>query len=402
MKYIIVVGDGMADYPVGELEGKTPLMVARTPTMAQLAQRGQMGQLLTLPPDLPKGSAVANLSILGYDPHLYFRGRGVLEAASLGLKLDENDLAMRMNFITLEHGTLKSHSAGHISTQEAAILLDACQKEFSSEKILLHLGKNYRHIAIIPQGDESFTTYPPHDHIGEKAEELLPKPLTSKAEKTTQLLTQLIRHSWQCLSEHPINQQRLENGQLPANSLWFWSQGRPPNMPTLQEKYGLSGAVVAAVDLIQGLGAYAGMEIIHVDGATGLFDTNYEGKAAAALEALQRHDLVFVHVEATDEAGHEKNLPLKIRCIEALDQRLLKPLLQGIKRMPFKTAIALLPDHATPVERGDHVRDPVPFLIAHPHRKPDQTTRYDEKEALKGSLGLLQGTQFIETLLSFP
>ena len=398
MKYIIILGDGMSDFPVAALVGKTPLMVARKPSVDEIARKGRCGTLITIPEGFSTGSDVANLSVLGYDPALC-QGRGVIEAASIGVKLTDADVAMRCNLICLENGRIKNHSAGHISTEEAAECIASVQKELGSDEVKFYPGTSYRHLLVFKGFSEKIETFPPHDNVGKKAEAIMVRATAPEAERTAKKINGMIRKSWALLGDHPVNKRRIREGKDPANSIWPWSAGRKPRMKTFQERFKISGAVISAVDLIKGLGIYAGMEVINVEGATGLSDTNYEGKARAALDALNRHDLVYVHTEATDEAGHSRDLALKIKCIEFLDERLVRPILEGLGSRAGETAIAILPDHPTPVERGDHVRAPVPVAIWNPNLTPDAVDRYDEESVLKGQLGHLEKDGFIRTLL---
>ncbi|MBN2054741.1 cofactor-independent phosphoglycerate mutase [bacterium] len=398
MKYVVFLGDGMADYPVARLNGRTPLMVADKSAIDRIAREGRTGRFVSIEADLPTGSAVANLSVLGYDPHETFQGRGVLEAASMGVELAADDMAMRINLITIEEGELRSHSSGHITTEESTRLLAACQELLAANGARTHVGLSYRHLLVLPGGDPRVECAPPHDHIGERAEDLMVTPKTEAAAPTALRLNRIIRKSWEILAGHPVNQARREAGKLPANSLWPWSPGVRPKMHTMMERFGIKGAVISAVDLIKGLGVYAGMDVITVEGATGLYDTNYEGKADACLAALNDHDFVFVHVEATDEAGHERNLELKIKCIEMFDRRLIQRVMDGIERRGTEVTYAVLPDHPTPVDLGIHVRDPVPVAIWNPTWPPDAVQVYDEDSVAGGALGLLRGAEFIESV----
>ena len=399
MKTIIVVGDGMADSPVPDLNDQTPLMAANTPAMDQISKEGQNGLFRTIEPDMPAGSAVANLSILGYDPQTTFNGRGVLEAASLGVTLSETDLAARINLISAEDGRIRSHSAGHISSEEAHQLIRDLENHFRHLNIRLVPGLSYRHVLVVPGGDPNLKCAPPHNHIGEQMNELLVQPLSPQAKSTSDLFNRLIAESQTLLRDHPINRKRVTEGLQPANSLWPWSPGLRPKMNTFQERFGIRGAVISGVDVIKGLGIYAGFDVITVKGATGLSDTNYEGKADACLQALKTHDLVYVHVEAPDEAGHEQNLELKIQCIEELDARLIQRILDGSQDDQFQPVIAVLPDHPTPIALGIHTRDPVPVVIRDPRIEPDRVSRFDEVSAKSGGLGLLAGADFIERVL---
>jgi 2,3-bisphosphoglycerate-independent phosphoglycerate mutase len=399
MKTIIIIGDGMADYPVPELDGRTPLMVAETPAMDRIAREGRTGTFQTIEEDMPTGSAVANLSVLGYDPRETFHGRGILEAASLGVTLAEADMAARINLICVEDGKIRSHSAGHISNEEAHQLLRDLNTHFHGLPITLVPGLSYRHVLVVPDGDPRLECAPPHDHVGERVEDLLVKPRHPQAQPTADLLNRLILESQEFLRGHPINRQRVTAGKQPANSLWPWSPGRRPQMKTFQERFGVTGAVITAVDLIKGLGIYAGLDVIEVEGATGLYDTNYEGKADACLSALADHDLVYVHVEAADEAGHEQDLALKIRCIEDLDRRLVQRILDGLEARKIEAVVATLPDHPTPIAHGKHVRDPVPVAIRDPRELPDRVERFDEESVKAGELGHMRRAEFIERVL---
>jgi len=398
MKAIVILGDGMADYPIPELDHRTPLMVADKPAMDTIARSGRTGQLKTIPDDMPTGSAVANLSVLGYDPKITFQGRGVLEAASLDIQLSDDDLALRVNLICIESGRIKSHSSGHITNEEAGHLIGYLQNFFENWNLNFTQGLSYRHLLVIPGGNPNISCTPPHDHLGEEFESLLVHPLQKEAYETADMLNRMIRASQPFLADHPVNRERIEQGKLPANSLWPWSPGRRPKMETFQQRFGIHGAAISAVDLIRGLAIYAGMDVIPVEGATGLFDTNYEAKADACLKTLEDHDFVYVHVEAPDEAGHDKNLKLKIKCIEDLDRRLIQRILDGLGKWKDQTVIAVLPDHPTPIVSGAHVRDPVPVAIWDPRVEPDSVQNFDEESVKGGVLGLLHGDGFIRKI----
>jgi len=401
MKYVVILGDGMADFPVKELDGKTPLMVAKKPHMDRIARLGRSGVFTTVEEGMEPGSEVANLSVLGYDPRKAHQGRGVLEAASMGIDLAPTDVAMRANLICVEKEKIKNHSAGHISTEEAAELIRALSEELDEiPGIRLYPGVSYRHLLVLSGNRPTdLQCFPPHDHVGRSMSERAVIAKTKEAIDTALLLNLLVTHSRTILQDHPVNQARIKAGKDPANCLWPWSPGRKPDMPTLKELYGITGSVISAVDLIQGLGKYAGLDIVKVPGATGLSDTNYEGKAQAALDALDRGDFVYVHVEASDEAGHSRDLGLKIRCIEYLDERLVRPILEGIEKKGIEAVVAVLPDHPTPVELGTHVRGEVPVAIWDPRLPPDQVEQYDEVSARNGGLGHLKGADFMKALL---
>jgi 2,3-bisphosphoglycerate-independent phosphoglycerate mutase len=399
VKHLIILGDGMADRPVERLGGKTPLQVAAKPHIDTIARQGRCGMLHTLTDDMPTGSAVANLSVMGYDPRQCFQGRGVLEAASMGVDLAQDDLAMRCNLICLEEGRIKNHSAGHISSAESDHLLRDFQATLGAEGFRFHSGVSYRHLFVAKGLDPALECSPPHDHPGERAKDLLIQPKSPQAAATADKLNELTRRSWEFLADHPVNQARRAAGKDPANSIWLWSPGRRPTMWTYRERFGLTGAVISAVDLVRGLGLYAGLEVITVEGATGLYDTNYEGKAEAALEALERLDFCYLHIEAPDEAGHEGDLELKIRTIEDLDARLTLPLLKGLEERGLETVVAILPDHPTPVEERIHTREAVPFAIRDPRQSSDSVQAYDEISCASGDYGQLHGDAFIQAVL---
>lgn len=401
MKYIIIIGDGMADYPIEKLGGKTPLMVARKPTIDRIAREGRCGQLVTIEPDMPPGSEVANLTVLGYDPKTCYQGRGVLEAASMGITLKPTNIAMRCNLICVKDGKIKNHSAGHISTEEAKKLISAIDTKLGNKDIHFFPGLSYRHLLILSQGSSDLECFPPHDNVGKPLSEVSIKPLRPEAKSTAEILNDLVFRSNEVLARHPVNQARKKAGKDEANYIWPWSPGRKPQMETLKQRYGLKGAVISAVDLIKGTGIYAGMDVINVEGATGLWDTNYEGKADACITALEDHDFVYCHVEATDEAGHSKDLDLKIKAIEYLDERLIARIMRNLENKKIKAVVSVLPDHATPVEHGNHVKDPVPVAIFDQRKPMDSVMTFDENAVRSGALGLMHGKQFIETLLEF-
>lgn len=374
MRYLLILCDGMADLPLEELGNKTPLEAAVKPNMDGIAAKSRMGLLETFPKGMPTGSTVANLSVLGYDPLECFEGRktegrGFFEAASLGLQLGENDVAFRCNLINIKEGKINSHSSGNISSGEAKQLVAFLNEKLGSKDVKFFPGLSYRHVMIMKNASLDVECAQPHDHLNEEFQKLLVKPLKKTAEQTAQLLNRLILDSMELLAKHPVNLDREAQGKLTANSIWPWSGSKKPKMIEFKKKFGLSGAVIAAVDLIQGIGKTAGLDVIKVDGATGLWNTNYEGKAEAALNALQNHDFVFVHVEAADEASHEGNMKLKIKVIEDIDKRLIGTVLNGLGRIKGEVAIAILPDHITPVKQRNHARGAVPFMIWNPEKK---------------------------------
>ena len=406
MKHIIILGDGMADHAIDRLGGKTPLQYADTPYMNFLAKQGKTGMLNTIPDGFLPGSEVANTAILGYDLNKVYEGRGPLEAASIGYEMQPNDLAIRCNIIELANGRIKNHHGGHLTTEEGDLLIKFLDKELGNDQVKFITGIQYRHLLVIKNGNKHITCAPPHDHPNEEWKPLLIKPEEGYTEynsdrmtlqATADLLNDLIIKSQSLLANHPFNRQRTEK----ANSIWPWSGGYRPSMSTLMQLYPdiKSGSVISAVDLIRGIGHYAGLDIIKVPGATGLANTNYEGKASAAIEALKKQDFVFLHIEASDEAGHDGDLDLKLQTIRYLDARIVKPVYEAVSKWEEAVCIALLPDHPTPVEIRTHVKEPVPFAIWHRGIQPDKVTTYDEKSCTRGEYGLLSLQQFMETFM---
>ena len=417
MKHIIILGDGMADHAVERLGGKTLLQYADKPMMDLLARQGRTGRLITVPEGFPPGSEVANTAILGYDLNKVYEGRGPLEAASIGYDMADDDFAIRCNLITLEDGRIITHNGGNLQTEDARQLIDYLNEHLGSDRVRFICGIQYRHLLVIKGGNKHIVCNPPHDHPNEEWRPLLVKPAiatggsgfpadTSRLspQQTASLINDLILRSQELLANHPYNKEKAARGERQANSIWPWSGGYRPSMQTLMEQYPKvkTGAVISAVDLIQGIGRYAGLRIIKVPGATGLADTNYEGKAQAAIDALKTDDFVFVHVEATDEAGHDGDLDLKLRAINYLDQRLIKPVYEAIQQMDEPVSIAVLPDHPTPVELRIHVNEPVPFLIYYKGIEPDAVQHYDELSCVSGGYGLLRLNQFMQTFMSEP
>ena len=401
MKYIIILGDGMSDDPLVNYGGKTPLQMAKKPHIDWLAKNGQTGLLKTIPDSMHPGSEIANMSVLGYDVEKVFEGRGVLEAASMGIELQPGDLAMRCNIINIENEKIKNHSAGHISNEEAAELISFLNEKLGNEIIKFYPGVSYRHILIIKNGVKDMQCTPPHDVPGTPFREVMIKAKTEEAKHTANLLNDLILKSQELLENHPVNLKRKSAGKDAGNSIWPWSPGYKPTMPTLKEMYGIEKSVViSAVDLIHGIGTYAAMKVVHVDGATGLYNTNYEGKAKATVDALKENDLVYLHIEASDEAGHEGDVELKIKTIEYLDSRVVKYIIEETEKMDDDVAIAVLPDHPTPCALKTHTRNAVPFLIYRKGIKPDSVEVYDEFAVENGSLGILKGNEFIKTFLA--
>jgi len=388
----------MADHAIERLGGKTPMQYAHTPVMDQLAKQGKCGRLLTVPEGFNPGSEVANTSILGYDMHKVYEGRGPLEAASIGYDMQPGDLAMRCNIITLTDGKIKNHHGGHLSTEEGTLLIKYLDEHLGNERIRFIPGIQYRHLLVIKGGNKEVECAPPHDHPDEEWQPLLP---TGNAE-TAALLTELILKSQELLPKHPINIERAKQGKDLANSIWPWSGGYRPQMQTLMQMYPQiqRGDVISAVDLIRGIGRYAGLKSIEVEGATGLANTNYEGKAQAAIDALRNDDFVFLHVEASDEAGHDGDLQLKLQTIEDLDRRIVAPIYKEVSKWSEPVCIAVLPDHPTPVEQRIHVAEPVPFLIWHSGIEPDDVQAFDEVSCVNGSFGLLKYQEFMNEFMS--
>ena len=402
MKHIIILGDGMADHPLPQLGGRTLLQAARTPWMDLLARQGRNGRLVTVAPGFHPGSEVANMSVLGYDLPTVYEGRGPLEAASIGVDLAPGDMAMRCNLVCLEGDLLKNHSAGHITTEEADTLIRFLQERLGDERVHFYTGVQYRHLLVIRGGDKRLDCTPPHDVPLQPWRPLLPKAECPEAQQTADLLDTLILRSQDLLRDHPLNKQRIAQGKDPANSIWPWSPGYRPQMEPFSARFPQvrSGAVITAVDLIRGIGRYAGLRRIDVPGATGLYDTDYEGKVRAALDALRTDDFVYLHIEASDEAGHEGDIALKRRTIEDLDRRVVGPVYEAVKDWPEPVAIAVLPDHPTPCEVRTHTAEPVPFLVWHPGIEPDAVQTFDEVAACEGSYGLLKEDQFINTFMN--
>jgi 2,3-bisphosphoglycerate-independent phosphoglycerate mutase len=392
MKYIILVGDGMADYPIKELDNKTPLESARTRNMDFIARCGVLGRVKSIPDKMAPASDVANMSILGYDPKEYYTGRGPLEAANLGIELQEKDIAFRCNFVTVDKQTLNDYSAGHITTKEAGILIDFLNQKLGTQEIKFYCGVSYRNLMVIRNASDDLLAtrcLPPHDIIGRSISRNLPKG------KGEEILIRLMKESAKILAPHEINQVRIDLGENPADMIWLWGQGRKPNLPTYKEKYNLTGSVISAVDLIKGLGRLLGLEVINVPGATGFYDTDYAGKAKAAIKALGEKDFVFVHVEAPDEAGHNANLREKITAIERFDHFVVGKLLSVFKRKK-NFRLLVLPDHPTPITVRTHTSEPVPFGIFGRDVFGSGFLGYNEKEAQKSNLFFNSGHELID------
>lgn len=397
MKYIILVGDGMADFPLAELGDKTPLEAALTPAMDSLAMRGALHTLQTVPEGMAPGSDVANLSLLGYTPERYYTGRAPLEAASLNVTLSDHETAFRCNLVTLSFDdqnrpTMIDYSAGHISTKEAGALIATLAAELNEPGITFYPGVSYRHLLVVGQPINELTTAPPHDHTGRDVSSLWEEYLAHP------IFGPLAMKARTILAEHSVNVERTKAGRNPANAIWLWGEGKAPTLPTIQSHYGITGALISAVDLLKGMAVYAGMEVINVPGATGYLDTNYQGKADAALDALKRHDLVFVHVEAPDEAGHQGLIKEKIQAIEDFDQKIVKPIIEGMAGQDFRVAITC--DHYTPIALKTHVARPVPIAIYDSRTNvPGSGLPYSEDTANNSRSLLRSGEEFFATLL---
>ena len=390
MKLIVLLGDGMADLPLEVLGGRTPLQAAEKPNMDRLARQGRSGLARTVPEGFAPGSDVANLSVLGYDPAECYTGRAPLEAAAMNVYLGPDDIAFRCNFVTIEEGLMKDYSAGHISTEEGRELIDSLAPLIPGRK--LYPGVSYRNLLVLQAGGKAECT-PPHDISGRPVAEHLPRGQDSE------LLRFLMEAARPVLEKHPVNRRRIAAGKRPANAIWLWGQGPAPHMPSFAKKYGLSGAMISAVDLLKGIGRYAGLEVIDVPGATGNIDTNYQGKVDAALDSLKSRDYVYLHIEAPDEAGHEGEIDLKVKAIELFDEKVVGPVLQGLEERGEDWRVLLMPDHATPIAIKTHSSDPVPFTIAGRDIEPDGVESFDELAAQRGGYGLVQATELLGMMI---
>ena len=398
-KYLILVGDGMADWPIAGISNLTPLEAADKPNMDFMASNGAMGMVQVVPKDMYPGSDTSNLSILGYDPASVYSGRSPLEAASMGVKLGPDDVAVRCNVLSLKNEgvdtEMEDFSGGHITTGEADELLGSLQERVKDKGVRFYTGVSYRHLMVWPGGIDTVETTPPHDIHGKKIAEYLPKG------EGSELFREIMEVSREVFRDHPVNRKRVSEGKLPGNSVWFWGQGKAPRIPTYKEKFGLTGSVVAAVDLIKGIGIYAGLDIVQVPGATGYLDTNYAGKAEFALRALEEKDFVLIHVEAPDEAGHNGDVQEKIKAIERIDREMLGPILARV-REKGDMRVLLMPDHSAPVALRTHSQEPVPFVFYPP--PPGLSTiqggRYTEADARKTGNEIDKGTRLIDYLFA--
>jgi 2,3-bisphosphoglycerate-independent phosphoglycerate mutase len=398
MKYAILIGDGMADYPLIELRNRTPLEVARTPNMDFLAREGVGGLVRTIPHDMEPGSDVANLSIMGVDPTRYYTGRGPLEAASMGIEMGGDDLAFRCNLVTVADDLMVDYSGGHISSGEGRLLIELLSEKFAGRGVRFFPGVSYRNLMLVSEqllqeDGGPLHCVPPHDIMGHPIREHFPTG------KGSRLLREIMQASYLILSQHAVNKVKIDLRENPANMIWLWGGGKKPSFGTFREEHGLSGAVISAVDLVKGIGKLLGFEVIDVPGATGYYDTDYSGKAGAALSALGRVDCVLVHVEAADEAGHNGDRTEKVRAIQNFDAKVVGTILEGL-RDAGDCRIMVLPDHATPLSVRTHVADPVPFCICGTGISPDGMEAFNEKAAAKGSLNISEGWHLLDHLLA--
>lgn len=400
MKYIVFLCDGMADYPLESLGGKTPLDVANNPNMNELARHGELGLVKTVAEHLSPGSDVANLSVLGYDPDVYYTGRSPLEALSIGVDLKDDDVTFRANVVTLsdeenyEDKTMLDYSSGEITTHEAHELINYLKENMSFDAILLHGGTSYRHLVVWNGGSTNVTLTPPHDISDKKVTEYLPKG------DGADTLLAMMKKSHELLKNHPINKDRIARGLNPANSLWIWGEGTKPMLSAFSEKFGLSGTMISAVDLLKGIGAGAKMEVIEVPGATGNIDTNFDGKAIAAIKAFENGtDFVYIHMEAPDECGHHGDTDDKIRSIELIDEKVIKPVVEYLKSTTDDFRVLITPDHPTPIALKTHVRDAVPFVIYDSRKDTNLNLDYTEENAKETGLYVEPGHTLIEKLL---
>ena len=401
MKYVVVLYDGMADYPVPALDGKTPMEVAKKPNMDFLASKGEVGLVRTVAKGLKPGSDVANMSVMGFDPMKYYTGRSPLEAASIGIDMSPSDVSLRTNLVTLsqddlpyEQKTIEDYCADDISTEEASVLIEEVQKQLGTDEFTFYKGVSYRHCLIWKNGTtELGKMTPPHDITGKVITEYLSKSENAKP------LIEMMKKSYDILKDHPINLERIKNGKRPANSIWLWGEGKRPALAPFEKIFGIKGSVVSAVDLIKGIGGCAEMEVADVDGATGYIDTNFEGKAKAGLELLERNDLVYIHFEAPDECGHRNEPENKVRAIEMIDERVLPILFDGLKKYDdYK--IMILPDHPTPIVTRTHASDPVPYLIYHKNDEKNGVSSINEKTAEATGVFIEHGPDIMKHFLN--
>lgn len=401
MKYIVIVGDGMADYPMEQLENKTALQYARTPNFDRIAADGELGLVKTIPADLPPGSDTANLSVIGYDPLKYYTGRSPLEAASLGVELEPTDISFRCNLVTLSaeesypEKRMIDYCAGEISNEEAIELITEVSKRLGTEEINFHRGSNYRHLMVWHDAPDQWDLTPPHDISGQVISEHLPQG------KESARLRQMMEQSYSILADHPVNLKRIKKGLNPANSIWIWGNGSKPLLPTFSEKYNMKGSVISAVDLVKGLGLLAGLDTIEVEGATGNIDTNYNGKAEAAIKALKEdQDFIYLHIEAPDECSHRFETENKIKAIEYIDHRVVRKIRDELEKSGFEYSIMMITDHATPLSLGTHTKEPVPFAIYRSNdHKNDSDRKFDETSAAGTKIYIEEGYRLMDRFL---
>jgi 2,3-bisphosphoglycerate-independent phosphoglycerate mutase len=395
MKLVILLGDGMADHPIEALDGKTPLEAAKTPNMDRIAREGRGGLAVNVPAGMPPGSDVANLSVMGYDPKRYYSGRAPLEAAAMGVPLGSEDVAFRCNLVNvdLEKRIMVDYSAGHISSEEGKELITALTK--TQPDIRLYPGVSYRNLLVQEENDGlAAVCTPPHDISGQPIDEFLPKG------EGSEVLRDMMLESIPVLAEHPVNLRRAKEGKRPANMIWLWGQGKAPSMPRFRELWGIEGAVISAVDLLKGMGVYAGLEVIDVPGATGVLDTNYEGKVRACLDALDRVDFVYLHVEAPDEMSHDGLLDKKIEAIRRFDARVVGPVLAGLEKSSHDWRVMVLPDHPTPISIRTHTSEPVPVAMMGSGIEPDGMEAFSEREGARGGFGKVDGWRLMGMMTS--
>jgi 2,3-bisphosphoglycerate-independent phosphoglycerate mutase len=391
-KYVIIVPDGAADEPLEQLGGKTPLEAAQTPNIDRISTEGRQGLVRTVPEGFEPGSDVAQMSLLGYDPLRYYSGRAPIEAAARGIRLGMEDWVFRCNLVTIADGLMVDHSAGHISTEEASSLVEELQSHITDERVSLHAGVSYRHLLVFKGIEFEVRTYPPHDHIGKPVEKILPRG------KGADLLIQLMNQSQQLFAGHEVNRVRQDLGENQVSSIWLWGQGKQARLDSFRKLYGLTGAAITAVDLVRGLAKLVGFDLIDVPGATGFLDTNYEGKGQAAIEALADYDLVFVHIEAPDEAGHQGDAEGKVKAIEQIDRHIVGPVLKALERCE-SWRILVLPDHPTPIRGGAHSAEPVPFAMAGTQITGVLHLGFSEANAAKSGLRIEKGCELMEYFL---
>lgn len=399
LKYLVLLGDGMADFPLESLDGKTPLAAANIPAMDQAAREGVTGQFMPIPDGFPPGSDIGNLSVFGFDPHETFTGRAPLEAVNQGISIAANQLVFRCNLVTLGDGVMKDFTADHISSEEAAELIVALNESMANDGVRFYPGVGYRHLLVLDAMDDTKAAYsalqctPPHDITEREFSPHLPKGDLSDS------IVALMEESQEILRDHPVNQKRIASGKSPATSIWLWGQGGAPSLATYADRFGKTGAVISAVDLVNGIGRAAGLDVISVEGATGYVDTNYAGKVAAALEALETRDFVYLHIEAPDEAAHEGDTALKIRAIEDFDALVVAPCM-AFARDRGDCRVVIGPDHITSIDSRTHAGGPVPFILVGPGVESNNLDHYSEEEAVKAGVLYPEGHTLIPSMIT--